>query len=206
MENSAERLENDSVAAATAAPEAEQSARGPATDPGEHTVDQKVRAVLAVLAGRSSSAREASALGVAEADIDHWKRQFVDAGSRGLLAGGRTAAPPPSIADLTARNEALRSALRLANAEAASWHRSAKGTWGHFIQIEEIRRRRGMPVESFCALIGVSRRTYFRNLALLSVRARRRPLRARIPAAAPPDAGTQAPAPPFLADRPARTG
>jgi hypothetical protein len=36
-----------------------------------------------------------------------------------------------------------------------------------------------MPVERFCALIGVSRRTYFRSLALLSASARPpRPLRA----------------------------
>jgi hypothetical protein len=174
MENSAERREIDGVGAAPAPAEAEQAVRGPAADPGEHTVDERVRAVLAVLAGRSSSAREASALGVTEADIDRWKRQFVDAGSRGMLARGRTAAPPPSIADLTARNEALRSALRRANAEAGSWRRSAQGRWGPFIQIEEIRQRRGMPVERFCALIGVSRRTYFRSLALLSARARPR--------------------------------
>lgn len=180
MENSAERLEIDGGGAVPAPPEAERPARRPAADPGELTVDEKVRAVLAVLAGRSSSAREASALGVTEADIDHWKRQFVDAGSRDLLARNRTAAPPPSIADLTARNEALRSALRQANTEARSWRRTAQGRWGPFLQIEEIRRLRGMPVERFCTLIGVSRRAYLRDLALLSARARPpRPLRAR---------------------------
>ncbi len=180
MENSAERREIDGAEAAPAPAEAEQAVRGPAADPGEHPVDEKVRAVLAVLAGRSSIARAASALGVTEADVDRWKRQFLDAGSRGLLARGRTAAPPPSIADLSARNEALRSALRRANAEAASWRRSAQRRWGPFIQIEQIRRRRGMPVERFCTLIGVSRRAYLRDLALLSSRARPpRPLRVR---------------------------
>lgn len=180
MENSAGRLENDSVAAATAAAEAERSAGDAAADAGEHTAEEKARVVLAILAGRSSSAREASALGVAEADIEHWKRLFVDSGSRGLLARDRTATAPASIADLTARNEALKSALRRANAEAGSWRRSAPARLGPFIQIEEIRRSRGMPVERFCTLAGVSRRTYFRNLALLSALAGPpRPFRAR---------------------------
>ena len=161
MENSAEGFEIDGADAVPA----------PAADPGGHPADLKVRAVLAVLAGRSSPAREAKALGVTEADIDQWKKEFVDAGSRGLLAPERSAASPPSIAELTAANEALRSALRRAIAEAGSWRGSAQGSRGLFIEIEEIRRRRGMPVERFCTLIGVSRRAYFRNLALPAVRA-----------------------------------
>lgn len=136
--------------------------------PPEPALDEKLQAVLSVLARRTSHAQEARRHGVSEAEVDCWLRLFVEAGRRGLHMGGRTRQGPPlSLTELRTRNEALTSALRRATGEARSWRRSAHGELGPFNRLEEIRRGSGLPVARFCALVGISRRTYFRRLTLL---------------------------------------
>jgi transposase-like protein len=137
--------------------------RAPAAAP---TAEDRLRAVLSVLASGASCAQEALRCGVAEADVERWTRLFVDSGRRGLVMCGQLKKQPSTVG-LGVQNAALKSALRKAHAELRSYRRAANGLLGPFAQVEEIRRKSEITISRFCVLIGVSRRTYCRRLELL---------------------------------------
>ena len=55
-------------------------------------VEEKVRVVLSILAGELSVAEAARRSKVSEQSVGNWKRQFLEAGRAGLVAG--RARPP----------------------------------------------------------------------------------------------------------------
>ncbi len=50
-------------------------------------VEEKVRIVLAVLAGELTTAQAARQTKVSEQSVSNWKRQFIETGRAGLAAG-----------------------------------------------------------------------------------------------------------------------
>ena len=77
--------------------------------PSNKSSDEKVRAVLAVLAGHRTASEVARETGVSEQSIHNWKRAFIDGGQ---AAFGRQARPGSSReAELEAENEELKAAL-----------------------------------------------------------------------------------------------
>lgn len=130
------------------------------------TAQERLRAVLSVISGAASGPQEAVRCGVAEADVERWRLLFIDSGRRGVLMCGQPK-PQQSAAILEVQNTALKYALRMKLAELKSHRQTAHGLLGPFVQIERIRRESEITISRFCALIGVSRRTYFRHLVLL---------------------------------------
>jgi transposase-like protein len=158
---------NHQAGAAHAARELREAAvDGEATPTADPTVEGRLGAVLSVISGRSSCAQEASRGGVAEADVEHWRRLFIESGRRGLLGCGCLNSRP-SATSLALQNTALKSELQVTLAELRSCRRTAGGQLGPFAQVEEIRQESEITISRFCVLIGVSRRTYFRRLILL---------------------------------------
>jgi transposase-like protein len=130
------------------------------------TAEEKLRTVLAVLSNRATCAQEALRRGVKEADVERWRRLFIDSGCLGLLKSGRLK-PQPATTGLDVQNTALKSALYKKLAELRCQQQMAHGLLGPFARVEEIRRESEINISRFCVLIGVSRRTYFRRLVLL---------------------------------------
>jgi transposase-like protein len=130
------------------------------------TAEERLEAVLSVLANRATGEQEALRCGVAETEVKRWSQLFIESGSRGLIACGRPE-PQLSVTTLAVRNAELKSELRVKLAELRSYCQGAHGELGPFVQVEEIRRESGIGISRFCVLIGVSRRTYFRRLALM---------------------------------------
>lgn len=83
----------------------------------------KVRIVLSVLAGMTC-AEAARRNKVSETTIGNWKRQFLEAGTAGLEAGG---SPDPNAVEraLAAEVEELKAALGEAQVELRVWKKSA---------------------------------------------------------------------------------
>ncbi len=130
------------------------------------TAEERLQAVLSVLSDGATGEQEALRCGVAETEVKRWSQLFIESGSRGLIACGRLE-PQPSVTTLAVRNAELKSELRVKLAEMRSFCRSAQGELGPLVQVEAIRLESGIGISRFCVLIGVSRRTYFRRLALL---------------------------------------
>lgn len=77
--------------------------------PSNKTPDEKVQAVLTVLAGRRTAAEVARELDVSEQSLHNWKRAFLEAGR---AAFERSSSPPSSReAELEIENEELKAAL-----------------------------------------------------------------------------------------------
>jgi len=148
------------------APGSRGGAAGSRAQAATPTAEDRLRAVLSVISGRASCAQEALRCGVAEADVEHWRRLFIDSGRRGLVMCGQLK-QQPSATGLAVQNAALKSALRKALAEMRSYRQRAHGLLGPFAQVEEIRRESEITISRFCVLIGLSRRTYCRRLELL---------------------------------------
>lgn len=122
--------------------------------------------MVAVLAGKLSSASAARRAHVSDAEFAQWIERFVEAGRVGLQHSSTTALPARS-GDLTAQNEALRARLSELRAEAERWRNRAGNLLGPFRDIEAIRLAEQMSVARFCALLRMSRRSYFRRLVRL---------------------------------------
>jgi hypothetical protein len=103
---------------------------------------------------------------VSDAEFSQWIERFVEAGKVGLKHGS-TAAQPVRSADLTAQNDALHARLIELRAEAERWRNRAGNLLGRFQDIEAIRLAEEMSVARFCALLRMSRRSYFRRLVRL---------------------------------------
>lgn len=77
--------------------------------PSNKTSDEKMQAVLSVLAGRRTTAEVARELDVSEQSLHNWKRAFLEGGK---AAFERSSGPPTSReAELEAENEELKAAL-----------------------------------------------------------------------------------------------
>lgn len=91
-------------------------------------VEEKVRVVLAVLAGELTTAVAARQTKVSEQSISNWKREFIESGRVGLAAG--TGKPSTREQQLEAQVADLTSALREAAVELRVWKKSAGGRVG----------------------------------------------------------------------------
>ncbi len=96
--------------------------------PSVLAVEEKVRVVLAVLAGELSTAAAARQAKVSEQSVSNWKRQFIESGRAGLAAGsGR---PSTREQQLQAEVEDLTTALGEAAVELRVWKKSAEHRLG----------------------------------------------------------------------------
>src|SRR5665647_3118684 len=91
-------------------------------------VEEKVRVVLSILAGEVSVAEAARRAKVSEQSGGDWKRQFLEAGRAGLVAG--KAGPTTREAQLEDEVADLTQALGEAAVELRVWKRSAEGRLG----------------------------------------------------------------------------
>jgi len=121
----------------------------------------RLQVALAALTSGASAAQVARRFKVSEASVAKWKKQFVEGGARAL---GALSAPPSRVAELEAEARALRKALREAKALLEVWRRSADSHLGRLSDLDEVRREAKISVVSFCTLVGIPRRTYYRYL------------------------------------------
>ena len=96
----------------------------PPTIPAE----KKLRIVLSVLQGEITIAEAARREKVSEQAIGNWKRQFLEAGKTGLVAG--KSGPSTREAQLEAEVVDLTQALGEAAVEIRVWKKSAEGRLG----------------------------------------------------------------------------
>jgi transposase len=96
--------------------------------PSALPVEEKVRIVLAVLAGELTVAAAARQAKVSEQSVSNWKRQFVETGRAGLAAGSGK----PSVREqqLEAEVAELTQALGEAHVELRVWKKSAEHRLG----------------------------------------------------------------------------
>jgi transposase len=90
--------------------------------------EEKVRIVLSILAGEVSVAEAARRARVSETTVGKWKRQFLDAGRTGLVAG--KSGPSTREAQLEAEVADLTQALGEAAVQVRVWKKSAEGRLG----------------------------------------------------------------------------
>lgn len=91
-------------------------------------VEEKVRVVLAVLAGEMTVAAAARQAKVSEQSIGNWKRQFIETGRAGVAAG--SGKPSTREQQLEAEVADLTTALGEAAVELRVWKKSAEGRLG----------------------------------------------------------------------------
>lgn len=127
-------------------------------------VEEKMTLILALLRGELTIAAAARRHGVSEQAVSNWRRQFLD-GGRAFLSGTQARPPEPDRAvALRAENERLRLALGEALVQLRIWGTPEEDIHVDFEDLEAIRQAAEMPVTRFCAVLGVSRRTYQRHL------------------------------------------
>ena len=97
--------------------------RPPALPPAE-----KQRLVLSILAGETTVAAAARQAKVSEQSVGNWKRQFLESGRAGLVAG--RSGPSTREAQLEAEVAELTQALGEAAVELRVWKKSAEGRLG----------------------------------------------------------------------------
>lgn len=91
-------------------------------------VEEKVRIVLAVLAGELTVGQAARQSKVSEQSVANWKRQFIETGRAGLAVG--SGKPSSREQQLEAEVADLTSALGEAAVELRVWKRSAEHRLG----------------------------------------------------------------------------
>jgi transposase len=91
-------------------------------------VEEKVRVVLAVLAGELTTAAAARQVKVSEQSIGNWKRQFLESGRAGLAAA--SGKPSSREQQLEAEVADLTTALGEASVELRVWKKSAEHRLG----------------------------------------------------------------------------
>ena len=116
---------------------------------------------IAALTSGTSAAQVARQFKVSEASVAKWRRQFVEGGARAL---GALSSPPSRVAELESEIRTLRKSLREAKVLLEVWKRSADNHLGKLSDLDEVRRGAKISVVSFCTLVGVPRRTYYRYL------------------------------------------
>src|SRR3954451_20719809 len=103
--------------------------------------EDKVRIVLSILAGEITAAEAARRAKVSEQSVGNWKRQFLEAGKSGLIAG--KTGPLTREQQLEAEVTVLTQALGEAAVELRVWKRSAEGRLGPSRTSRESAPRRG---------------------------------------------------------------
>lgn len=123
--------------------------------------EQRLRVAMAALTTGASAAQIAREFKVSEASVAKWKKQFVEGGARSL---GALSPPPSRVAELEAEVRALRKSLREAKTLLAVWKHAMDNQLGRLADLDAVRREAKISVVSFCTLVGVPRRTYYRYL------------------------------------------
>ena len=90
--------------------------------------EEKVRIVLSVLAGEVTVAEAARRAKVSEQSVGNWKRQFLEGGRLGIVAG--KSKPSSREQQLEAEVADLTQALGEAHLETRVWKKSAEGNLG----------------------------------------------------------------------------
>ena len=90
--------------------------------------EEKIRIVLSVLASEVTVAEAARRVKVSEQSVGNWKRQFLESGRAGLVAG--RSGPPSREQQLEAEIADLTKALGEAHPQARVWKKSAEGRLG----------------------------------------------------------------------------
>ena len=129
--------------------------------PRDAKAELRLQVALAALTSGASAAQVARQFKVSEASVAKWKKQFVEGGARAL---GALSSPPSRVAELEADMRALRKSLREAKALLEAWKRAPESHLGRLSDLDEVRREAKISVVSFCTLVGVPRRTYYRYL------------------------------------------
>ena len=96
--------------------------------PPAFPAEEKVRIVLSILAGEVTVAEAARRANVSEQSVGNWKRQFLEAGKTGLVAG--KSGPSTREQQLQDDVSELTQALGEAAVELRVWKRSAEGRLG----------------------------------------------------------------------------
>ena len=136
--------------------------------PPDAKAELRLQVALAVLTSGTSAAQVARQFKVSEASVAKWRRQFVEGGARAL---GALSPPSGRTAELEAEIRTLRKTLREAKVLLEVWKRSADNHLGRLSDLDEVRREAKISVVSFCTLVGVPRRTYYRYLDKAKVQA-----------------------------------
>jgi transposase len=97
--------------------------------PSALPAQDKIRIVLAILAGEVTVVEAARRWKVSETSIGNWKRPFLDAGSA-AVANGAAGGPNATERALAAQVEDVTSALGEAHVELGVWKKSAEGRLG----------------------------------------------------------------------------
>ena len=90
--------------------------------------EDKVWTVLSILAGKITVAEAARRAKVSEQSVGNWKRQFLEAGKSGLVAG--KSGPSTREQQLEVEVSELTQALGEAAVELRVWKKSAEGRLG----------------------------------------------------------------------------
>ena len=90
--------------------------------------EEKARIVLPILAGEMTVAEAARRAKVSEQSVGNWKRQFLESGRAGLVAG--KSGPSTREQQLEAEVTDLTQALGEAAVELRVWKKSAEGRLG----------------------------------------------------------------------------
>ena len=133
----------------------------PRLQPPDAKAELRLQVALAALTSGASAAQVARQFKVSEASVAKWRRQFVEGGSRAV---GALSSPSSRVAELEGEIRTLRKSLRDAKVLLEVWKRSADNHLGRLSDLDEVRREAKISVVSFCTLVGVPRRTYYRYL------------------------------------------
>ncbi|HET9172266.1 MAG TPA: helix-turn-helix domain-containing protein [Actinospica sp.] len=123
--------------------------------------EQRLQVALAALTTGASAAQIAREHKVSEASVAKWKKQFIEGGARSL---GALSPPPSRVAELEAEVRTLRKSLREAQTLLGVWRHAMDDQLGRLADLDAVRRDAKISVVSFCTLVGVPRRTYYRYL------------------------------------------
>jgi transposase-like protein len=123
--------------------------------------EQRMQVAMAALTTGASAAQIAREYRVSEASVAKWKKQFIEGGARSL---GALNPAPSRVAELEAEIRTLRKSLREAKTLLAVWKHAGDDQLGRLADLEAVRRDAKISVVSFCTLVGVPRRTYYRYL------------------------------------------
>ncbi|HWG22895.1 helix-turn-helix domain-containing protein [Actinospica sp.] len=123
--------------------------------------DQRLLVAMAALTTGASAAQIAREHKVSEASVAKWKKQFIEGGARSL---GALHASQSRVAELEAEVRTLRKSLREAKTLLAVWRHAVDNQLGRLADLDAVRREAKISVVSFCTLVGIPRRTYYRYL------------------------------------------
>ncbi|MBJ8347250.1 helix-turn-helix domain-containing protein [Antrihabitans sp. YC2-6] len=131
--------------------------------------EDRVRAVLAILAGEVTGAEIARRYEVTEVTVSHWKAKFLDAGARSLTDRRDRPARPAATrnAECAPRTSSPNSHWPKPLCSYGSGSTARSTSTNPFADLETLRTATGMPVSRFARLAAIPERTYRRRLSRL---------------------------------------